>query len=290
MEEMRIPESANEWTLAIIESLVDANYFETDSFDFKEFLTNKSDPNHNMRIRKTACAFANSRGGFVVFGVADRDSGKAGRARIVGIDSNIDMSRYFGDQVKAVEPTILFNPQNPPISLPANGRAIFVVHVPRSPRAPHAFIDRESCCFFKRTNRGNQQMSYAEIQEAFALKSVSIAKLTLLHTHVSEIETFLAALDRTPVARLDYGLLDILVADLHPVLKRDKRLLDNIARLKLHCNSINLQIDNLLANRYIAAGVTEGYTRTLDQMKPAVSRLAQGILTILRDGYGVDEQ
>jgi predicted HTH transcriptional regulator len=150
-----IPRSVNDWTFDFIESLVDANYFETDSLDFKEYLVNRRNPSHRERVQKSACAFANSKGGFLVFGVADRDSVKIGRSRIVGID-RADSGRLFGEQLNGIQPNIQYTFQNPPISVPnEHNKVIFIVYIPRSSESPHTFGQDGKFLFYKRTNKVN---------------------------------------------------------------------------------------------------------------------------------------
>jgi hypothetical protein len=298
MQQIELPKLANEWTLPIIESLVNADYFETDSFDFKEFLVTKQDPKHKLRICKTACAFANSNGGFIIFGVADRDSGKRGRDRIVGIDQKLDMAKCFGDQIGVVEPTILYTPQNPAIPLPNSDKAIFVIHIPRSRKAPHTFVDDGKYWFCKRTNRGNEEMSYAEIEEAFTLKSQTLSKLMLLNLELANMELLLPHLQAMPLggnkyscplAKLDYGLLDVLASELYPTIGTNRNLLDQIYALKIVCMVINSLIEGLPIETVKSKNAFERYNEQMNDKVRLVSDLITAIRKILRDEYEIQE-
>ncbi len=95
---MDIPPNVNGWTLELIEKLVAQGYLETDFYDFKAELRSK-EVGHNRRLTATACAFANTKGGFIVFGVKDLANGKM-TGRIEGIEADSDLAKEFGEKDK----------------------------------------------------------------------------------------------------------------------------------------------------------------------------------------------
>ncbi len=64
-----IPNSLDDWDFQLVEKLVKDGLFETDKFDFKERIPHKNDRSGKARLEKSACAFANTEGGFLVFGI-----------------------------------------------------------------------------------------------------------------------------------------------------------------------------------------------------------------------------
>jgi hypothetical protein len=66
-----VPRTRDEWTLDAITQLLIKGYKEPESFDFKESLPHKSNIDKKIDLLKDCCAFANSSGGFLVFGVTD---------------------------------------------------------------------------------------------------------------------------------------------------------------------------------------------------------------------------
>ena len=64
-----IPTSLQGWNLATLTRIVAQGVFETDRFDFK--ITLAPDEGGKRRLRRNIAAFANARGGFLVFGVRD---------------------------------------------------------------------------------------------------------------------------------------------------------------------------------------------------------------------------
>jgi predicted HTH transcriptional regulator len=95
-------------------------YCETDTFDFKPILKPVfGDPrkhdDYNERILNNVCAFANTYGGFIVFGIEDAKN-KEGEDRIVGLD-RLDFAAEFGDKIKDLDPTVYYNFKNAPIKI-----------------------------------------------------------------------------------------------------------------------------------------------------------------------------
>ena len=61
----------SDWSLPAIVELLTRRMFETDKFDYKQSLPHAQDENGKDRLRRVCCAFANSDGGFLVFGISD---------------------------------------------------------------------------------------------------------------------------------------------------------------------------------------------------------------------------
>jgi predicted HTH transcriptional regulator len=71
-----IPRTLEEWDYGVIRELVINDYYETDTFEFKpdlkpRHLDQKERDKFNMRIVESVDAFANTFGGFIVFGIED---------------------------------------------------------------------------------------------------------------------------------------------------------------------------------------------------------------------------
>ena len=63
-----IPRALTDWDYETIKDLTTTSYLETDTFEFKLAMKSR-DPTIDGRIKETACAFANTNGGFIIFGV-----------------------------------------------------------------------------------------------------------------------------------------------------------------------------------------------------------------------------
>lgn len=162
-----IPARLEDWTLEAIERIAVARLAENDVFDLKATGDGKAE-----RLRTIAAAFANTRGGFLIFGVANN-------FEIVGVD-NHEQPRDFGTTLgQAVEPSIDFL-FSAPIKL-ANGKCVWVAHIPQSQRGPHSVRTEQSLKFYKRSPGGlNEPMTYEEIRLAFQNSEARRTKLRML--------------------------------------------------------------------------------------------------------------
>jgi hypothetical protein len=297
MGQLIIPKSVNDWVFAFIESLVDADYFETDSLDFKEYLVNKKDPNHRKRIQKSACAFANSKGGCLIFGVADRDSGKIGRSRVVGIEKG-DLGRLFGEQLNGIQPNIKYTFQNPPIAVPNEyNKVIFIVDIPGSFESPHTFGQDGKFLFYKRTNKGNEPMTFMEVDRAFAIKSTVISKLTLLHLQLSNILTMAKNIYATqrveggfnyPILGPDPTLLEATISDLYPILCEDNELLLHLNRITIAAKVVSKEIANLPFEIIKVKKPFEAYNSSVQPRKELLEAEIAEAFRILGQKYGIE--
>ena len=161
-----IPKRINEWSIEVILTLLRQGYQECEYFDFKEMLPHKNDDKGKNRLIRACGAFANQNGGYLVFGIKDNKSIQA-ELRIVGIDRSIDFPEKFGNYPLKLNPSVQWEFLNPPIKL-ENGNFIHIIEIKPSLFKPVAFEETEKGWFFpKRTNKGDELMSYEEIKLNF---------------------------------------------------------------------------------------------------------------------------
>jgi hypothetical protein len=187
--DVMIPETLDGWNLEVVRAIVEQGVFETDRFDFKEQLPHKSDTAEKLRLTKTCAAFANSHGGFLVFGVKD-DKKLPPAERVVGVPASLDLPEHFGTYPSACEPSLAGHwtfKNNPPIALGA-GRVIHVVHLVASRRRPHGVFEGGRWWFCKRTNKGTEHLSYAELQSLFVDAEQRISNLRLLLSELHRVQ------------------------------------------------------------------------------------------------------
>ena len=162
-----------DWTLEAIRTVAASGVNENDIYDFK------ADLQPAEHQRKSVAAFANTRGGFLIFGVTnDR--------KLEGV-TNAELPRDFGSKLTtALEPSVEFRFGAP---LPVSAeRSLFVVEVPRSLRVPHAVLGNGTWTFLKRTAGGsNDPMTYEEIRLAFQDTETRRTKLALLSSELAHI-------------------------------------------------------------------------------------------------------
>src|SRR5215208_6949322 len=69
------------------------------------------------------------------------------------------------------------------IEIPHSSKVLAVFHIPLSPERPHIPAQAEQRIFYKRTNAGNEHMTYEEIRMSFHYEERR-EKLKLLYTEL----------------------------------------------------------------------------------------------------------
>jgi len=247
-----IPKSLDEWTVPVITDLLTKGYTETEDFDFKEMLPDRRNDEDKERLTKSCCAFADSNGGFLVFGISDNKTLPV-NDRLVGIPRNpgTEFLVNFGiyPQQKCF-PGVHWIPRNPPIQLD-NGNEIHIIYIPKSWNAPHAFLySRRGCTgwgFVKRTNTGNQDMSYEEIRMAFLQYYEKRLKLQLLQAelqntkkHAEEL-LISAPLNQVKIGLGEFSLtvIETVLADTYTILAGQQELLGHLGEIRNRCRVVN---------------------------------------------------
>lgn len=236
-----LPKTPKEWTLDSIKQLVMSGYQESESFDFKRQLPHRRAEDQKSDLQDDCCAFANSNGGFIVFGVEDAQK-SIGEARIVGIDT-LDFPSKFGNYPSSCQPSVSWQSCDIPIKLD-DGKFIQVIYIPKSFNGPHAVKRDNRWVFKKRTNKGNENMSYDEIRLAFINHHDRLRRAFLLKTELDEIryeaEQCLDMIVNTNFpARFDLSVLDALWSDVYPLVHANTKVTNAITRLRRLCRNAN---------------------------------------------------
>lgn len=245
-----IPKTLNEWTLESIRALLEQKVFESDSFDFKEKLPHSGDTKAKGRLRKSCCAFANSDGGFLIFGISDSRDVPA-KDRFVGIESSFDFPESFGNYPKMCDPSIQWEFRNPALVL-ENGKHIHVVYIPKSWKSPHATGSQDSGWhFIKRTNKGNEGMGVHEIRHLFLGFYEKRLKLGLLKSELIEIcETaktcFYDAEDKISdyysLSTFELNVIESIISDTYSITVSQPKLLQALSKVRKQTRNANTRI------------------------------------------------
>ncbi len=244
---MDIPKGLEDWTIEVIEKLVSQGYLETDYYDFKAELTSR-ELQHNRRLTNSACAFANTRGGFLVFGVGDLD--KSIQERIKGIPFDSDLAKDFGDKIRGASPNIYFDFSNPPIPIKGTSRVVFVVHVPQSTERPHATPEG---VFYYRTNEGNKQMSYEQIRDSFLRYEERKTKVKLLLVELANLKDDAKGTLVPPnrvsqdysLVTLETAVLNSLLSDIYSMIHEETQLTTDLFTIRKQATLMNTKIRTL---------------------------------------------
>ncbi len=233
-----IPGRLEDWTYDIIENLINKNINESERHDFK--LTLPEPP----KLRKICCAFANTKGGFIILGIKDRGS----EFVIEGIDNDKELAHKFGQKITNIQPTI--DPDLPRvINIPNSKKVLVVFHIPLSDERPHLPSAEDERIFWKRTNKGNAHMTYDEISMSFQRYEERREKIKLLYIELlSNIETLKEMkVDQSTqnisksysVLTLDSSIITSLLTDLYTIIGKNTELIKCLFIIRRNIQTIN---------------------------------------------------
>jgi Putative DNA-binding domain len=290
-----IPSSLDEWTLDVVRTLLHQGYHESERFDFKEALPHSKDVSAKERMRRTCAAFANSEGGgYLLFGIDD-DSAKSPADRLVGIAKTLDVPEHFGVYPQQCRPTVAWRFKNPPLDLDGQ-RVIHVVEIPRSWYAPHAVMDEGGALLFpKRTNKGNEIMSYEEVRMGFLNYYEKRIQLQLLFAELESIIGDAAGLivrddiiDKSfSLNTFDLTVLDSVLASTYTLLASNPHLVRLLSHVRNHCRLLNTRLRVFHSRAVLPLSNSGDATREHNMaVRDAVARLLP-LATEARDQLGL---
>ncbi len=226
------PARIQDWSIDLVREIAASAMTENDWFDLKENLQGQPEDQ-----RKIVAAFANTQGGFLVFGVTN------GRA-VSGV-ANLELPRDFGSKLThGLSPSVAFRFADP---LVVSGAAsVWICEVPRSQRGPHAVLVNEHWVFPRRTESGsNVSMNVEEVRLAFQDTETRRSKLALVASELELIEAIAKRLlDNTPtelatgvnywtfITRYPTTLLDTVLGDAFALLASDTETWGALAFLR----------------------------------------------------------
>jgi hypothetical protein len=183
-----IPHTLQEWTLDTITTLLRHKVLEVGIFDFKSKLPSSKAAEEKLRLRKTLASFANTRGGFLIFGVADEKTLEP-EDRLIGISPNEEFFEHFQAIASGCTPDIAWTPRVPSLPLVAKGTTIYVIQVHEGKRKPYGVqVDKQYWSFPKRTEGGSTEpLSYAEILDGFNDQRAILAGLRRMKIEVKRM-------------------------------------------------------------------------------------------------------
>ena len=145
-------------------ALVNEGVEEGRQLEFKRELPGSADKD-KQELCADALSFANTAGGYLLFGVDEANGAASGIPGLPGIDHDATILRLEQVLKAGIDPPI------PRVACRAirtdSGEVVVAVHVPRSWRAPHLVKRGGSFRMYARTSRGKQPLDAQEIRVAF---------------------------------------------------------------------------------------------------------------------------
>ena len=283
------PTSLNDWDFALVESLCKDGPDECSWYDFKEVLhPERGDKSkYNATLLKLACAFANSGGGFIVFGVTDsRD--------IEGLSEDREFGKAFGDKMRSI-PALFYHPPKA-ISVPGSDSYIYVVHVPKSPGRPHVpRASDDKAVFWKRTNKGCEPMTLEEIREGFMDYETRWDKLRLLALELEDCEGVLQILSgekrgRGLTAKLHSEFIGPILSEVLPLLRSAQNLAPALISLRRglrDIEAIRLRILTQMPQGHLRPGWEDAIKQEIPREISSCLKQVRMILQTLESEFGI---
>jgi len=285
-EGIMIPQRLSDWTLDAIGALLLRHGLENDRVEWKRQLPAKQDTAGKLRLRRTCAAFANSGGGFLVFGIDDGRK-KTIEERIVGLDADLEFGEHFAPYPGGCTPSVDWDFLNPPIEVPGEG-VIHVVWIHDGWRPPYGVqIQSGAWEFDKRTSGGNERMSYEEMAMKFQHERERVTKVELLLRELRLMRemTVLAVEDqRMPaVSHFMLEVVESLLPDVFPIIQREDDLIDNLYAVRIQARHMESMLRKLALDMSVNAvvGHPEG---ALQQAQLGKLRLTSAAFVDCTDG------
>lgn len=130
-----------EWSEEWIREILDKDLGEELLFDFKEGI-NSQDPKHTHNLRKAVSSFANTLGGFIVFGIKDKANAN-GWNRLCGVSDSNNFSKELTNKISGgkVIPHVFFEgPRLISLQHNNNSYQVLVIKISSSELKPHAVV------------------------------------------------------------------------------------------------------------------------------------------------------
>lgn len=176
----------SDWSIDWIKQILDQNLHEGYLYDFKKELSSKDES-----ISKAVASFANTVGGFIIFGIIDNKSA-VGWERLHGVKDKDEFSKKLSDRLAGAVPSIFFaDPLF--IVLDNDGKSydIAIVKIESSAFKPHALVNNDGLLrFWNRNNQTAIAMTYPALVKSIEESTQLRNWLAALYLDTEYIDSF----------------------------------------------------------------------------------------------------
>ncbi len=190
-----IPKPLMSIMLSDLQSLCDASAPETTTMEFKEQLylleLEKAEGKRRQveELCKDVSSLANSRGGDIIFGIAEDSDGKAESVKSIPSIPHDDLQRQINTLLRAnIDPPISITLHSIPVT---DETVTIVLRVDQSTNAPHRVKYRDDkSVFWRRVGASCVQMDTREIHESFKANDMLSDRIkNFVHNRVNGVTT-----------------------------------------------------------------------------------------------------
>jgi hypothetical protein len=277
----------SEWSEEWIRDILNNDRGEELLFDFKEGISS-SDPKHTYNLRKAIASFANTYGGFLIFGIKDKAKA-SGRNRLCGISNTANFSKELTNKISGgkIVPHIFFEgPKIITFNYDANIYNIPIIKIASSELKPHALIsDKDGLLeFWMRGASTAIAATYpyltTMIEEAAQLKNW-LAALYLDTEYIDQFATKMVVAEKDrgtqiPVVKISALINSEQSSQIISKIPTDIQLIGLIWRLRESIDLVNTFRDMMIARRTLpTTNAKEQNERDNDYIAANVSTLKE---------------
>ena len=267
-----VPDRLTDWTYEAIEALCSVGRPEGDRHDFKFNIAELHD------ATKICCAFANTRGGYVVVGVKEPEEGQV-NFQILGLDPDTEISTKLNDKIKATPAIYISAPHI--IHVPGGtSKLLYVFEVPESRFKPHLPTEMGKRFFYKRQGAACVQMSLEEIRSQMLSYEEKLEKLSLLLLELNHIcrtlEQQVNWKEGSTGDMFTFGIIDRVVVEAYAFLKQDPNTIGALDMVKRFLTQLNVSQQKML-NTFASTTDVERRTTAHTAYHDLLERTAPGI-------------
>ncbi len=150
-----------------IQRLVNDQIEENINLDYKKEID--LSPKGRKELCKDVSAFANSRGGVIIYGIEEKKNELGIPVPvdpIAGIDADIDREQVENILLNSIQPRLHFEPKRILLSDDPQ-RCVFIISIPQSLQAPHMVTKDKDNRYYKRFNYSSVLMEEYEVRDLF---------------------------------------------------------------------------------------------------------------------------
>lgn len=245
----------SEWSKEWIKQILDQDLSEGYLYDFKTDISTK-----DQSLTKVVTSFANTQGGFIIFGIKDGESA-TGWKRLHGVTDKKEFAKKLSDTLSnsKVVPTIFF--EDPKfLSVPYENRTydVAVVKINSSEFKPHAVVGSDGLLkFWVRNNQTATAMTYPVLTKTIEESTQLRNWLAALYLDTEYVESFAEKMvileaqreDSIPVVKINSIVNSDQSSQIISIIPNDVKLVSTIWALREKIEIVNSFRDMMIQRR-----------------------------------------